>query len=151
MRVYEATATVTKDVLTEISTSWYTRIDTAACRFAMVQKSLELCGFDTSQNLQSPRVHRPTANRTLAASNYLCLLNANKEDLTNWIVIRAVEELIKAYAPVNWARSFVKELEQAKKHDAFNQNNVGDTAQFLCKSGNIWARITGTRLEFAAF
>ena len=31
----------------------------------------------------------------------------------------------------------MKELEQAKKHDACNQNKVGDTAQFLCESVNI--------------
>ena len=107
-------------------------------RFAMVQKSLDLCGFETTQSLHPPRSCRPTADHTLAASNYLLLVRAKKKKLTNWIVIRAVEELIKVYAPVNWAGTFVNELEQAKKHDAFNQNNVGDTAQFLCKSDNIW-------------
>ena len=73
------------------------------------------------------------AHRTLAASNYLCLAKAKKKNSTNWIVVRAVEELIKVYAPLNWVGSFVKELEQAKKHDAFKQGNVGDTAQYLCK------------------
>ena len=112
----------------------------------MVQQSLELCGFDASQSLHSPRADRPIADHTLAASNYLLLLQTNKKDLTNWIVIRAVEELIKVYAPANWAGSFVNELEQSKKHDAFNENNVGDTAQFLCKFVNIWTRITGMRI-----
>ena len=94
----------------------------------------------------SPRADRPIADHTLAASNYLLLLQANKKDLTNWIVIRAVEELIKVYAPANWAGSFVNELEQSKKHDAFSENNVGDTAQFLCTFANIWTRITGMRI-----
>ena len=73
------------------------------CRFAKVKHSLELCGFDLNQRLHPPRAQRPVSQHTLASSNYLLLTKANQSNLTNWIVVRAVEELIKLHAPTNWA------------------------------------------------
>jgi len=61
-------------------------------------------------------------------------LQKSETEMSTWIVMRAVEELIKIHAPENWARSFVKELNQAKKHKAFNEDDAGSTAQYLCKS-----------------
>ena len=57
-----------------------------------------------------------------------------KQPLSTWVVVRAVEALIKMHAPKNWARSFVNELEQSKKHKCFNDDNVASTAQYLCES-----------------
>jgi hypothetical protein len=45
-----------------------------------------------------------------------------------------VEELIKLHAPEKWAASFVKELNQTKKHKSFQLDDVRSTAQYLCKS-----------------
>lgn len=59
----------------------------------------------------------------------------NQKKLSNWLVVRAVEQLIKLHAPENWAKGFVQELDQSKQHKAFDQDNVGATAQYLCKSG----------------
>ena len=61
-------------------------------------------------------------------------LQESKTEMSTWIVVRAVEELIKIHAPENWAGSFVKELNQSKKHKSFNEDDVGSTAQYLCKS-----------------
>ena len=61
-------------------------------------------------------------------------LQESETEMSTWIVVRAVEELIKIHAPENWAGSFVKELNQSKKHKALNEDNVGSTAQYLCKS-----------------
>ena len=56
--------------------------------------------------------------------------------MSTWTVFRAVEELIKVYAPEDWGRSFVKELNQSKMHESF-ADDVGVTAQYLCKCGSI--------------
>ena len=61
----------------------------------------------------------------------------SKKKLSTWIVVRSVEELIKIHAPENWAASFVHELDQSKKHDSFNHDDAGVTAQYLCKCG-LW-------------
>ena len=61
-------------------------------------------------------------------------LKSSKKTISNWIVVRAVEELIKIHAPKNWAESFISELDQSKKHKAFDQDHVGSIAQYLCKS-----------------
>ena len=72
---------------------------------------------------------------------------ANQEKITTWTVFRAVEELIKMYAPKTWGLSFVQELNQAKKHGSMAAkkhgsmtDDVSATAQYLCKS-NLSARL----------
>lgn len=62
------------------------------------------------------------------------VLKTSEKGLSNWIVVRAVEELIKLHAPENWAASFVAELDQSKEHKCFDVGDVGATAQYLCKS-----------------
>ena len=57
----------------------------------------------------------------------------------SWTVVRAVEELIKIHAPENWARSFVRELEQSKKHECYDNGDAGAIAQYLCKSDYAWS------------
>ena len=59
-------------------------------------------------------------------------LGSSEKKLTTWVVVRAVEELIKLHAPENWGKSFVKELDQSKKHKSFAADDVAVTAQYLC-------------------
>ena len=103
--------------------------DDDACRFSELTNSLQLYGFDPNTKLHPPRAQRPNIERTLASSNYQSLIlqaRANQRKMSTWSVIRAVEELIKIHSHENWAASYVKELEERKKHKSFN--DVGATA-----------------------
>ena len=90
-----------------------------ACRFKQLRLSLELYGFNPDLKLYPLRAQRLASERTFAASNFKALLaamNANTNKMSSWLVVRAVEELIKIHAPENWASSFWKELDQSNKH-----------------------------------
>ena len=50
--------------------------------------------------------------------------------MTSWLILRSVEALVKVHAPENWAKSFVKELVQSKKH---KEGDLGTTSQYLCE------------------
>ena len=107
------------------------------CRFTELKNSLDLYALNPNLKLHPPRAQRPASEHTFASSNYRSLmtqLQESKTEMSTWIVVRAVEELIKIHAPENWAGSFVKELNQSKKHKSFNEDDVGSTAQYLCKS-----------------
>ena len=52
------------------------------------------------------------------------------QKMSSWLILRAVEELIKIHAPDKWAKSFVTELVQAKQH---KNEDVGTIAQYLCE------------------
>jgi hypothetical protein len=109
------------------------------CRLADLKNFFALYTLDPNLTLHPPRAERSASQHTFAASNYRTLMLALQTDdtnLSNWIVVRAVEELIKIAAPKNWAGSFVSELNQSKKHKAFAEDNVRATAQYLCK----WVR-----------
>ena len=90
--------------------------------------------------LKPPRAQIDPSDRTFELSNYRLLVDAVKskrmegQKMSSWLILRAVEELIKIHAPKNWARSFVNELEQSMKHKCFNDDNVASTAQYLCES-----------------
>ena len=108
-------------------------------RLAELKNFFALYTLDPNLTLHPPRAERSASQRTFAASNYRTLmlaLQTGKTKVYNWIVVRAVEELIKIAAPENWASSFVEELNQSKQHKAFAEDNVGATAQYLCK----WVR-----------
>ena len=99
-----------------------------------MRQSLELYALDPDHKLHTPRASRPLSQRSFASSNYLSLMNqVQKKKMSTWIVVRAVEELIKIHAPENWAASFVNELDQSKKHKSFDHNDPKITAQYLCK------------------
>ena len=111
-------------------------INARACRFKELRLSLELYGINPDLKLHPPRAQRPASQRTFASSNYKSLIraaNANTDKMSSWLVVRAVEELIKIHAPDNWASSFWRELKQSKKHEDVSQDDVGATAQYLCK------------------
>ena len=98
---------------------------------------MELYRLDPNIKLQLPRSQRPQSQQIFAWSNFLLLslaVDANKHNISTWDVIRAVEELIKIHAPENWGLSFREEMEQSKKRKS-SVDNVGVTAQYLCKSG----------------
>jgi len=59
----------------------------------------------------------------------LTRMEGNK--MSSWLILRAVEELIKIHAPDQWAKSFVTELVQAKKHKG---GEIGKIAQYLWTS-----------------
>ena len=107
------------------------------CRLTTITQSLELYGFDPSIKLKPPRAQVKPSERTFESSNYRLLINAVKDKhvdgqkMSSWLILRAVEELIKIHAPQNWAKSFVTELVQAKKHKG---GDIGKIAQYLCRS-----------------
>ena len=99
-------------------------------------QSLELYGLDPNIKLKPPRAQVEPSDRTFESSNYRLLADAVKDkhmegmETSSWLILRAVEELIKVHAPKNWAKSFVKELVQSKKRKG---GDLGDTAQYLCE------------------
>ena len=106
------------------------------CRFLDITQSLELYGLDPNIKLKPPRALVDPSDRTFESSNYRLLVDAVKDKrmegqkMSSWLILRAVEELIKMHAPENWAKSFVKELVQSKKHEG---GDLGETAQYLCE------------------
>ena len=107
----------------------------SVCRFTNVRQSLELYTLHPDHKLFTPRASRPATQRTYESSNYRTLMEAQQKStkkLSTWIVVRAVEELIKIHAPENWAATFVNELDQSKTH---NSDDAGVIAQYLCKCG----------------
>ena len=105
-------------------------------RLMEVTQSLELYGLDPAIKLKPPRAQIEPSDRTFESSNYRLLVDAMKDNnmegqnMSSWLILRAVEELIKIHAPDKWAKSFVKELVQSKKHKG---EDLGDTAQYLCE------------------
>ena len=105
-------------------------------RLAKVTQSLELYGLDPSMKLKPPRARTDPSDRTFESSNYRLLVDAVKtknmegQKMSSWLILRAVEELIKIHEPENWAKSFVTELVQSKKHE---EEDLGTTAQYLCE------------------
>ena len=101
-----------------------------------ITQSLELYGLDPSIKLRPARAHVEPSDRTFESSNYRLLVDAAKQkhmegmETSSWLILRAVEELIKIHAPENWAKSFVKELVQSKKHTG---TDLGESAQYLCE------------------
>ena len=112
------------------------RVFLLCCRFAELKQTLELYGLDPSMKLKPPRAQIDPSDRTFESSNYRLLVDAVKDKrmegqkMSSWLILRAVEELIKMHAPENWAKSFVKELVQSKKH---KEEDLGTTAQYLCE------------------
>jgi len=105
-------------------------------RFTELTHSLELYGLDPNTKLHLARAQRSESERNFASSNYKSIVvevRAKQARISTWSVVRAVEELIKIHAHDNWAASFVKELEQCKKHKSFAKD-VGSTAQYLWTS-----------------
>ena len=106
------------------------------CRLTTITQSLELYGLDPSMKLKPPRAELDPSDRTFESSNYRLLVDAVKskrmegQKMSSWLILRAVEELIKIHAPDHWAKSFVKELVQSKKH---KERDLGTTAQYLCE------------------
>ena len=108
------------------------------CRFKELRQWLELYELDPNLKLHPPRAQQLESQRTFASSNYKLLVlevKAKREKLSTFTILRAVEELIKMYAPKNWGHSFMQELNQSKKHGSF-ADDVGVTAQYLCKSSS---------------
>ena len=101
-----------------------------------ITQSLELYGLDPTIKLKLPRAQVEPSDRTFESSNYRLLVDAVKDKnmegqkMSSWLILRAVEELIKIHAPDKWAKSFVKELVQSKKHKGAD---LGETAQYLCE------------------
>ena len=101
-----------------------------------IMQSLELYGLDPNIKLKPPRAQVEPSDRTFESSNYRLLVDAVKtkhmegEKMSSWLILRAVEELIKIHAPENWAKSFLEELIQSKKH---KERDLGTTAQYLCE------------------
>ena len=106
------------------------------CRLAELAQSLELYGLDPSMKLNPPRARIDPSDRTFESSNYRLLVSAVKnkgmegQKMSSWLILHAVKELIKIHAPETWAKSFVKELIQSKKH---KEGDLGTTAQYLCE------------------
>ena len=101
-----------------------------------VTQSLELYGLDPAIKLKPPREQVEPSDRTFESSNYRLLVDAVKDkhmegqNMSSWLILRAVEELIKIHTPDKWAKSFVKELVQSKQHKG---GDLGETAQYLCE------------------
>jgi len=57
--------------------------------------------------------------------------NMGVQKMSSWLILRAVEELIKIHAPEQWAKSFVSELAQSKKRKG---GDIGKIAQYLWTS-----------------
>ena len=114
----------------------YDGVSVLRCRFTELSQSLALYGLDPDTKLKSPRAQLDPSERTFESSNYRVLMDAEKkrhmekEKMASWLILRAVEELIKIYAPKNWAKSFVTELVQSKKHKG---GDIGKIAQYLCE------------------
>ena len=105
------------------------------CRFTELQQWLELYELNPNLKLHPPRAQQLDSQRTFASSNYRLLVleaKAKRGKVLTWTVFRAVEELIKIYAPKNWGHTFVQELNQSTKHK-YITDDVGVTAQYLCK------------------
>ena len=106
------------------------------CRFTELKQSLELYRLDPSIKFKPPRAQVNPSDRTFESSNYRLLVGAVKaknmegEKMSSWLILRSVQALIKIHAPENWAKSFVKELVQSKKH---KESDLGTTAQYLCE------------------
>ena len=106
------------------------------CRLMEIAQSLELYGLDPNIKLKPPRALVEPSDRTFESSNYRLIMDAVKDKhmegqkMSSWLILRAVEELIKIHAPKNWAKSFVTELVQSKKH---KEGDLGETAQYLCE------------------
>jgi len=106
-------------------------------RFTELSQSLELYGLDPGTKLKSPRAQIDPLERTFELSNYRVLMDTikkrhmEKEKMSSWLILRAVEELIKIHAPESWAKSFVTELVQSKKHKG---GDIGKIAQYLWTS-----------------
>ena len=106
------------------------------CRLMEITQSLELYALDPNMKLKPPRAQTDPSDRTFESSNYRLLVDAVKsknmegQKMSSWLILRAVEALIKIHAPENWAKSFVKELVQSKKH---KEEDLGTTAQYLCE------------------
>ena len=106
------------------------------CRLMEITQSLELFGLNPRIKLKPPRAQREPSERTFESSNYCLLVDAVKNQhmeahkMSSWLILRAVEELIKAHAPEKWAKSFVTELIQSKKHKG---GDIGKIAQYLCE------------------
>merc|ERR1712025_1039226 len=115
-------------------------------RLTEITQSLNLYGLDPSMKLKPPRALVDTSDRTFESSNYRLLVDAVKDKrmegqkMSSWLILRAVEELIKIHAPDKWAKSFVKELVQSKKRKG---GDLGETAQYLWTSAK---RHEGTEL-----
>ena len=107
-------------------------------RFTELSQSLELYRLDPGTKLGPPRAQLESSQRTFESSNYRLLVDAVKnmrmeqKKMAAWLILRAVEELIKIFAPEKWAKSFLTELTQAKKHKG---GDIGKIAQYLCKCG----------------
>ena len=118
------------------------------CRLMDIVQSLQLYGLDPTIKFNPPRALVDPSDRTFQSSNYRLLVHALKDKrieatkTSSWLILRAVEELIKMHAPKNWAKSFVKELVQSKKHEG---TDVGETAQYLCECD--WSSSYVLRLE----
>ena len=103
-----------------------------------MMQSLELYGLDPSIKLKPPRAQVQSSQQTFESSNYRLIMDAIKKTdmetkkMSAWLILRAVEELIKIHAPEHWAKSFVKELVQSKKHKG---GDIGKIAQYLCECG----------------
>ena len=114
----------------------YDRVSVLRCRFTELSQSLALYGLDPDTKLKSPRAQFDPSERTFELSNYRVLMDAikkrhmEKEKMSSWLILRAVEELIKTYAPKTWAKSFVTELVQSQKHKG---GDIGKIAQYLCE------------------
>ena len=106
------------------------------CRLMEITQSLELYGLDPNIKLKPPRAQVDSSDRSCESSNYRLLVDAVKDkhmeamETSSWLILRAVEELVKMHAPKNWAKSFVKELVQSKKHKG---TEPGECAQYLCE------------------
>ena len=104
------------------------------CRFAELRQSLELYGLDPRIKLKPARTGLESSR--FESSNFRVLVDEVKnkhmegQKMSSWLILRAVEELIKIHAPEKWAKSFLTELVQAKKHKG---ENVGIIAQYLCE------------------
>jgi len=115
----------------------FERIDGLMERLMEITQSLELYGLDPRIKLKPPRAQVEPSDRTFESSNYRLLLDAVKDknmegqNMSSWLILRAVEELIKIHTPDKWAKSFLKELVQSKQHKGAD---LGETAQYLWTS-----------------
>ena len=115
----------------------YDRVFLLWCRLPELCQSLQLYRLNPDIKLKPPYAQLESSQRTFESSNYRLLVDAVKsihmeQKKAAWLILRAVEELIKIYAPETWAKSFVTELVQAKKHKG---GDIGTMAQYLCKCG----------------
>ena len=116
----------------------YDRVFLLRCRLTELCQSLELYGLNPDIKLKPPRAQLESSQRTFESSNYRLLADAVKnmrmeqKKMAAWLILRAVEALIKIFAPEKWAKSFLSELTQAKKHKG---GDIGKIAQYLCKCG----------------